>query len=158
MNKKNISVSGFLTIITVFLIISLVTIGGLSLSATGSGDRLTERTGEYLILYRNAYNESEKRLADVDGCIAEAAYSGVFDMNFEGLISELDFAELSFDGKNYMVECTTPIDGKTAVYWKIAVDAFPADRRGGYTLLERRTVSISGADESDGEHLNVWLG
>ncbi len=157
MNRKNISVTGFLTIIMVFMIISLVTIGGLSLSATEKGGKFSERTGEYLILYRNARNESERRLAEVDGCIAAAAYSGLFDLNFEGLISELDYAEYEFDGKTYTVECTTPVDGRTAVYWKISVDAFPADNRGGYTLTEHRTVTVS--DESDeDDRLNVWLG
>ncbi|UKI16952.1 MAG: hypothetical protein L6V87_03715 [Ruminococcus sp.] len=35
----------------------------------------------------------KKRLAEVDGCIAQAAESGLFDMNFEAMVSELDYAE-----------------------------------------------------------------
>lgn len=119
--KKNITVPGFMTLITVFLIVSLVSLGGLACAAAAGGSALADRSAEYLTRYRSAYNLSEKRLAEVDGCIAQAAESGLFDMNFEAMVSELDYAEYHIEKDFYTVSCTTPVDGSTAVYWEIKV-------------------------------------
>ncbi|MCI7766834.1 MAG: hypothetical protein MSJ26_02485 [Oscillospiraceae bacterium] len=156
-NIKKVSVPGFLTIIVIFLIISLASVGAAALSVTAGGGRLTEKSEERLHLYREAKNLSEIRLSQVDGCIAEAAYSGLFDMNFEELVSGLDFAEYSREGDHFIVSCSTPIDSHTAVFWEITVDADPSDSRGGYVILQNRIIYSSDAAE-DGEHINVWQG
>ena len=155
---KTVSVPGFLTIIVIFLVICLASVGAAALSVTAGGGRLTEKSEERLHLYREAKNLSEIRLSQVDGCIAEAAYSGLFDMNFEELISELDFAESSRQGDYFTVSCSTPIDGSTAVYWEIRVDAVPSDSRGSYIMTENRIIYISDDLSEDDEHLNVWQG
>ncbi|UKI16953.1 MAG: hypothetical protein L6V87_03720 [Ruminococcus sp.] len=58
--KKNITVPGFMTLITVFLIVSLVSLGGLACAAAAGGSALADRSAEYLTRYRSAYNLSEK--------------------------------------------------------------------------------------------------
>lgn len=155
---KTVSVPGFLTIIVIFLVICLASVGAAALSVTAGGGKLTEKSEESLHLYREAKNLSEIRLSQVDGCIAEAAYSGLFDMNFEELISGLDYAACSREGDHFTVSCSTPIDGSTAVYWEIRVDAFPSDSRGSYSLIQNRVIYLSDESENDDEHLNVWLG
>ena len=57
--KKNITVPGFMTLITVFLIVSLVSLGGLACAAAAGGSALADRSAEYLTRYRSAYNLSE---------------------------------------------------------------------------------------------------
>lgn len=159
--KKNVSVPGFMTLITVFLIVSLVSLGGLACAAASGGSALADRSAEYLTEYRSAYALSERRLAEVDGCIAGAAESGLFDLNFEAMVSELGYAEYHIENGCYIVSCTTPVDTTTAVYWEISV---PADVTTGgerYRVTARSTVSAEGseAEESGGdEHINVWLG
>lgn len=157
MNKNRTSPVGFLTIVTVFLIISLVTLGALSLIATGRGSAFSDRTEEHMNDYRAAWEESQKRLAMTDGCIVKAASTGMFDMNFPVLMEELDFAEVSFDGKAFTVRCETIVDERTSLFWEITADAFPADGRGGYTVTASGTVYSESEDEEE-EHLNVWLG
>lgn len=157
MNKNRTSPVGFLTIVTVFLIISLVTLGALSLIATGKGSAFSDKTEEYMKSYRAAWEESQKRLAMTDGCIVKAASTGLFDMNFPVLMEELDFAEVSFDGKLFTVRCETPINERTSLFWEITADPFPADRRGGYTVTASGTVSSDSIVQDD-EYLNVWLG
>jgi len=156
--KKNFSVPGFMTLITVFLIVSLITLGGLACAAASGGSALADRSGEYLTGYRSAYNKSERRLAELDGIIAQAAESGVFDLNFEALVSEYDYYEYYIEGGCYMVSCTTPVDDSTAVYWEISVPADVTPDGERYTVAVRRTVSVSDESESDDEHINVWLG
>lgn len=154
---KTVSVPGFLTLITVFLIITLSSVGAAALSATGRGDRLTEKSAERLEEYQAAKNMSEHRLSQIDGCIAAAADSGFFDMNFEALIEELDFVSCRREGENYIVSCSTPIDESSSVYLELSVDAFPADRRGNYEII-REAVVYSSEEEDDEERLNVWQG
>ena len=156
-NGKKVSVPGFLTIIVIFLVICLASVAAAALSVTAGGGRLTEKSEERLHLYQNAKNLSEIRLSQVDGCIAEAGYSGLFDMNFEELMSGLDFVRCSREGEYFTVSCTTPIDEKTAVYWEISVDAFPSDSRGSYSMTDNRIIYFSDESEDD-EHLNVWQG
>lgn len=154
---KKTSVPGFLTIIVIFLVICLASVGAAALSVTAGGGRLTEKSEERLHLYRQARNLSETRLSQVDGCIAEAAYSGLFDLNFEELMSGLDFAHCSREGDHFIVSCSTPIDGQTAVFWEIRVDSTPSDSRGGYVILQNRIIYSSEAEEEN-EHINVWQG
>lgn len=156
--KKNITVPGFMTLITVFLIVSLVSLGGLACAAAAGGSALADRSAEYLTRYRSAYNLSEKRLAEVDGCIAQAAESGLFDMNFEAMVSELDYAEYHIEKDFYTVSCTTPVDGSTAVYWEIKVPLDASAEGERYTVTARRTVAMEPEDGSEEEHINVWLG
>ena len=134
--KKNITVPGFMTLITVFLIVSLVSLGGLACAAAAGGSALADRSAEYLTRYRSVYNLSEKRLAEVDGCIAQAAESGLFDMNFEAMVSELDYAEYHIEKDFYTVSCTTPVDGSTVVYWEIKVPLDASAEGERYTVRQ----------------------
>lgn len=152
------SFPGFLTIITVFVIICLVTLGALALSATSRGAVPAEKNAEYMKLYRDADNLARLRLAEADGCIAAAAYSGLFDLNFEALISELDYIQWERSADFYVLSCTTPADERTAIYWEIKVNAFPDDRRGGYELVEMKLIDTADTEQAEDEHLNVWLG
>lgn len=157
-NIKAVSTPGFLTMIVIFLVISLASIGAAALSVTAGGGKLTEKSAHRLKEYREAKNLSEIRLSQVDGCIAEAAYSGLFDLNFEELIGELDFACCSRQGEYFTVSCSTPIDEGTAVFWEIRVSAEPDDNRGGYEMI-RSCIIYSDEDSAETEeHLNVWLG
>ncbi|WP_432651672.1 hypothetical protein [Huintestinicola sp.] len=154
---KTVSAPGFLTLITVFLIITLASVGAAALSATGRGDRLTEKSAERLEKYQAAKNLSAQRLSEIDGCIAAAADSGLFDMNFEALIEELTFASCTKEGEHYIVSCSTPIDEKSSVYLELSVDAFPTDRRGSYEII-REAVVYAAEEEDEEERLNVWQG
>lgn len=156
--KKYSSAPGFLTVISVFLIVTLISVGALACAVTSGGSVLTDRSAEYLSKYRSAYNESERRLAAADGCIAASASTGLFDINFEAEISELEYIDMKRLADCYLLSCTTPVDGKTAVYWEIRVPLDPGGRRGDYELLERRTVDISAEENEEEEHLNVWQG
>ncbi|MGN1102056.1 MAG: hypothetical protein ACI4RG_07670 [Huintestinicola sp.] len=154
---KTVSAPGFLTLITVFLIITLTSVGAAALSATGRGDKLTGKSAEWLNKYQTAKNLSVKRLSEIDGCIAAAADSGLFDMNFEALIEELDYASCTAEGEHYIVTCSTPIDEKSSFYLEVRVDAFPTDRRGSYEII-RNAVVYDEQEDEDEEHLNVWQG
>lgn len=154
---KKISAPGFLTLITVFLIITLASVGAAALSATGRGDRLTEKTADRLETYQAAKNLSMKRLSEIDGCIAAAADTGLFDMNFEALIEELTFASCRREGEFYIVTCSAPIDERASVYLELSVDAFPSDRRGSYEII-RNAVVYNEEENDDEERLNVWQG
>ncbi len=155
--KKYSSAPGFLTVISVFLMVTLISVGGIACAVTSGGSVLTDRSAEYLTKYRAAYNESEKRLALADGCIVSAVSSGLFDLNFEAEISELDFIRTERLADHYLLSCTTPIDDKTAVCWEIKVP-FEQDGRGIYEIVSRRTAAISDSEEDEEEGLNVWLG
>ncbi|MCM1523029.1 MAG: hypothetical protein NC120_01110 [Ruminococcus sp.] len=155
--KRRAFSPGFTTILMIFLAVCLITAGAMSLAATGRGGKLTDASAAHMKLYTEACCESEKRLAEADGMIASAAGSGIFDMNFPALIAEREYFDCSFDGKNYTVSCSTPIDDKTSVYWEILVNAFPQDNRGGYELISRRIADNDAGSEEE-EHLNVWLG
>lgn len=155
--KKNVSVPGFMTLITIFLIVCLVMLGGLACAGASGGSALADRSEEYLTLYRSAYNLSEMRLAEVDGCIAQAAESGLFDMNLEALLSELDYAEYRMENGKYVISCTTPVNDITAVYWEINVPLDAAEEQ-RYTVAARRTVTQETENEAGEEHINVWLG
>ena len=154
---KTVSAPGFLTLITVFLIITLASVGAAALSATGRGDRLTEKSAERLEKYQTAKNLSARRLSEIDGCIAAAADSGLFDMNFEALIEELDYASCRREGDNYIVSCSVPIDERASVYLELSVDAYPTDRRGSFEIV-RNAVVYASEEEDEEEHLNVWQG
>ncbi len=156
MNKKHSNSAGFLTVISLFLIISLASVGAMAISATNGGERLTQRTGEYAQLYSAACEKNEKTLAQVDSCICEAAASGLFDMNFEALISELDGVSWSVENGVYTVDITTPIDSRTAVNTRIKADAVFTGSKGIRTAPVRKTIITDDAD--DDEHLNVWQG
>lgn len=156
--KRYASAPGFLTVISVFLIVALISAGGLACAVTSGGSVLTDRSARHLSEYRRAYNESERRLAAADGCIAAAASTGLFDMNFEAEISELEYIQMKRLADCYLLSCTTPVDEKTAVYWEIRVPLDPGGRRGSYELVSRRTVDISAAESDEEEHLNVWQG
>lgn len=155
--SRTISAPGFLTLIAVFLIITLASVGAAALSATGRGDRLTEKSAERLEKYQAAKNLSAERLSEIDGCIAAAADTGLFDMNFEALIEELDFASCQREGEFFIVSCSTPIDEKASVYLELKVNAYPSDRRGSYEII-REAVVYSTDEGTDEEHLNVWQG
>lgn len=159
MNRKNKAVSapGFLTLIAVFLIITLASVGAAALSATGRGSRLTEKSGERLEAYQAAKNLSAIRLSEIDGCIAAAADTGLFDMNFEALMEELTFASCRREGNLFIVSCSTPIDERSSVFLELRVDAFPADRRGSYEIIREAVVYASEA-EPENEPLNLWQG
>ncbi|MGN0643120.1 MAG: hypothetical protein ACI4JJ_08220 [Huintestinicola sp.] len=155
--KRSFNMTGFLTLMMIFVTVILVTVGALSIAYTGRSRDISDRSAEHIGSFYKAYSLSEERLSDVDGCIALAARSGAFDLTFEGYLSELDFAEYSYSGGKYIISCTTDIDGKTAVYWEISVDAEQTSPRGEYELLCRKTVSISEDTEED-KPLDVWDG
>ena len=157
MNGKAISAPGLLTLIAVFLIITLASVGAAALSATGRGDRLTEKSAEQLDKYQEAKNLSVQRLSEIDGCIAAAADTGLFDINFEVLIDELEFASVRREEKFYIVSCSTPIDEMSSVYFELRVDAFPANRRGSFEIV-RNAVVYNAEKYDDEEPLNVWQG
>lgn len=144
--------------ISVFLIVTLISVGALACAVTSGGSVLTDRSARYLSEYRNAYNESERRLAAADGCIASAASTDLFDINFEAEISELEYIDMKRLADCYLLSCTTPVDGKTAVFWEIKVPLDPVGRRGSYELISRRTVDISAEENEEEKHLNVWQG
>ena len=143
---KTVRVPGFLTILSVFIIIALAVIGTAALSATGRGK------------YRDAENLTEIRLSQIDGCIAAAADSGLFDMNFEALVSELDFITLENENGYYIVACKTPIDDRAYIYLELKVDSRPADRRGSYEMTRKAVVYADNASDDEEERLNVWQG
>ena len=155
---KTVRVPGFLTILSVFIIIALAVIGTAALSATGRGNRLTEKSEEWLTKYRDAENLTEVRLSQIDGCIAAAADSGLFDMNFEALVSELDFITLENENGYYIVACKTPIDDRAYIYLKLKVDSRPADRRGSYEMTRKAVVYADDISDDEEEWLNVWQG
>lgn len=154
---KTVSAPGFLTLITVFLIITLASVGAAALSATGRGNRLTEKSAERLDKYQEAKNLSAQRLSEIDGCIAAAADTGLFDLNFEALMKELTFAACQREGEHYIVTCSTPIDDKASVYLELKVNAYPADRRGSFEIV-RNAVVYNEEENDDEEYLNVWQG
>lgn len=154
---KTVSAPGFLTLIAVFLIITLASVGAAALSATGRGGRLTEKSAERLDTYQAAKNLSAQRLSEIDGCIAAAADSGLFDMNFEAYIEECEFASCRREGNFYIVSFSTPIDERASVYLELKVDAFPTDRRGNYEIV-RNAVVYDEEENKDEERLNVWQG
>lgn len=156
--RKGRSPVGFLTLITVFLVISLVSIGTMALFATGKGGRLTDRSGEYVILYSDAWRLSEQRLAQTDACIAASASGGLFDLTFPDSVSEIEGVRCRREGDSFIITCTTPVDGRTAVYWEICAAAFPSDPRGDYEITARRSVPLDGEEEQEEETLNVWQG
>lgn len=155
---KTVRVPGFLTILSVFLIIVLAAIGTAALSATGNGSRLTEKSEEWLTKYRSAENLTEVRLSQIDGCIAVAADSGLFDMNFEALADELDFITLENENGYYIVTCKTPIDDRAYIYLELKVDSDPSDRRGSYEMTRKAVVYADDTSIEDEERLNVWQG
>lgn len=159
MNRKfkTVSAPGFLTLIAVFLIITLASVGAAALSATGRGGRLTEKSAERLEKYQAAKNLSAQRLSEIDGCIAAAAASGLFDMNFEALVEELDFVSCRREGEYYIVSCSTPIDEMSSVYLELSVDAYPSDRRGSFEIVREAVVYASEKEDGE-ERLNVWQG
>lgn len=154
---KAVRVPGFLTILSVFIIIALAAIGTAALSVTGSGGRLTEKSEEWLTKYRSAENLTEVRLSQIDGCIAAAADTGLFDMNFEALAGELDFITLENENGYYKIACKTPIDDRAYIYLELNVDAQPTDRRGSYEITRKAVVYADDVGDND-EHLNVWQG
>lgn len=154
---KTVRVPGFLTILSVFIIIALAVIGTAALSATGRGSRLTEKSEEWLTKYRDAENLTEVRLSQIDGCIAAAADTGLFDMNFEALAGELDFITLENEHGYYKITCKTPIDDRAYIYLELNVDAQPTDRRGSYEITRKAVVYADDVGDNDG-HLNVWQG
>lgn len=155
---KTMRVPGFLTILSVFLIIALAAIGTAALSATGRGNRLTEKSEEWLTKYRSAENLSQIRLSQIDGCIAAAADSGLFDMNFEALVNELDFITLTNENGYYIVTCNTPIDDRAYIHLELKIDPQPSDRRGGYEMTRKAVVYADGSSDEEDGRLNVWQG
>lgn len=154
---KTVSAPGFLTLIAVFLIITLASVGAAALSATGRGDRLTEKSAERLEKYQAAKNLSAQRLSEIDGCIAAAADTGLFDINFEAFIEELDYVSCRREGEFFIVSCSTPIDESSSVYLELSVNAFPDDRRGSFEII-RDAVVYNTEEDEDEELLNVWQG
>ena len=155
---KAVRVPGFLTILSVFLIIALAAVGTAALSATGRGSRLTEKSEEWLTKYRDAENLTEIRLSRIDGCIAAAADSGLFDMNFEVLVSELDFVTLENELGYYIITCKTPIDDRAYIYLELKIDSSPDDRRGSYEITRKAVVYADEASDEEDDRLNVWQG
>lgn len=155
---KAVRVPGFLTILSVFLIIALAAVGTAALSATGRGSRLTEKSEEWLTKYRDAENLTEIRLSRIDGCIAAAADSGLFDMNFEALVSGLDFITLENESGYYIITCKTPIDDRAYIYLELKIDSSPDDRRGSYEITRKAVVYADEASDEEEDRLNVWQG
>ena len=147
-----------MTVLAVFIIVTLALVAAAALSSTAQGGRLAEKSTESFRARQQARVLSETRLSMVDGCIASAADTGLFDINLPPMIDELGFAEYSFDGMYFTVSCTTPIgDGKTAYYWEIQADAYPADRRGSWELVTESIIYTSEKEEEE-QPLNVWQG
>ncbi|MGN0665751.1 MAG: hypothetical protein ACI4KF_04420 [Huintestinicola sp.] len=150
------NMTGFLTIVMIFVTVLLVMFATMTLMSTRLDRSVTDKTERFIKDYYEAYSLSEERLAEVSGCIAAALADGAFDLCFEEYLNELTHIDYSFNGREYFIRCSTPINETSAVYWEISVSALQPSGAGDYRMISRKVCDISGEGEED--TLNVWDG
>lgn len=138
--------TGYLSVMMIFVLLTLSLLAALSLSAAKNGQKYSRRSAEYTAAYYEADIKSKKNIEKII-----LAAEDCFD--YTDITDELD----EMDGIGYTllpsginVNVTTPINTRQNIVTEIRL------HDGTYEIISCKTVSDSAEDES--EYMKLWNG
>ena len=156
--EKNVSTrigTGYVSIIMIFVVISIAVLSVLSLSAAGSNEKLGEKAREQMGAYYSADAAAKKTLMEIDTAAFDAARDGVFSgFVFEAALPEGVDAEKVPEG--YRVSWSETVTEKMELFCEVTFFAEPGSHSGKRFTIEK--WSTASAQQTQESVLSVWDG
>lgn len=146
--------TGYVSIIMIFVMISLVVLAMLSFSAAGMNSGQSERARENMTAFYEAENRANKRLMQIDEAAFEALNSGLF-MTFEQKVLEFEGTAVRKSPDGYTVSWQEPVSTKVMLVCEVNVYSTPELHDGKRFDIAKWETSAGVNTET---HLNVWDG
>ena len=125
MKKKSLPVTniGTVSLMMIFIVLSMVIFAALSLSSAASDARAGQKLQTHLEEYYNASNEAEELLARADFIFAEAGQKTADTEEFYRLVSEgtADFAASDLEDGRLILTYQVDINDGQALFVRLAV-------------------------------------
>jgi len=147
--------SGYVTIIMLFVVITLTVLAALSFSAAGANSGQDERAAQFTAAYYEAENRANEKLMMIDETAIEAFADDAFDM-FGDMISLTDGITAVRTGDGFLVSWSESVSERVSLMCEAefyAEPAFHENKR--YSVTKWNTVSGGSVIDTP---INVWDG
>lgn len=146
--------TGYVSVIMIFVMITLTVLASLSFSAAGVNYGQSGRSREFTASFYEAENRANEKLMRIDEAAVEAQAQPFFSA-FEQGAEDIGGLDVELSAEGYRVRWSEEISDRVKLSCEVEVFAEPKlhdNRR--YSIIKWDTVSGGEADT----HINVWDG